>query len=117
VRPNAAEREAINRVIFDGLFYGAFTADAVAYFQEAVVSMKKAGCDAVVFGCTETPLIVSHSNSPLRTLDSTRLLARAALRRAFGRASIGEGSHLSSADNPTRMVRIPRCSCNTGAQA
>jgi aspartate racemase len=44
--------------------------------------MKDEGCDAVVLGCTEIPLIVDDSNSPLPTLDSTRLLARAALRRA-----------------------------------
>jgi aspartate racemase len=44
--------------------------------------MKEAGCDAVVLGCTEIPLIISDANSPLPTLDSTRLLARAALRRA-----------------------------------
>jgi len=44
--------------------------------------MKQAGCDAVVLGCTELPLIVDDTSSPLPTLDSTRLLARAALRRA-----------------------------------
>jgi aspartate racemase len=44
--------------------------------------MKEAGCDAVVLGCTEIPLILNDANSPLPTLDSTRLLARAALRRA-----------------------------------
>jgi aspartate racemase len=44
--------------------------------------MKEAGCDAVVLGCTEIPLIMNDENSPLPTLDSTRLLARAALRWA-----------------------------------
>jgi aspartate racemase len=84
VRPNATERQAIDRIIFDELVYGVFTADAVAYFQRVVVSMKNAGCDAVVLGCTEILLIVSDSNSSLPTLDSTRLFARAALRRALG---------------------------------
>lgn len=46
--------------------------------------LRDAGCDAVVLGCTEIPLIVSDANSALPTLDSTRLLARAALRRAAG---------------------------------
>jgi len=46
--------------------------------------MKGAGCDAVVLGCTELPLVMGDANSPLPTLDSTRLLARAALRRAVG---------------------------------
>jgi len=54
----------------------------VAYFQRVYARMKDAGCDAVVLGCTEIPLIISDTNSPLPTLDSTRLLARAALRRA-----------------------------------
>jgi aspartate/glutamate racemase len=44
--------------------------------------MKEEGCDAVVLGCTEIPLLMNDANSPLPTLDSTRLLARAALRRA-----------------------------------
>jgi aspartate racemase len=44
--------------------------------------MQVAGCDAVILGCTEIPLILNDSNSPIPTLDSTRLLARAALRRA-----------------------------------
>jgi aspartate racemase len=44
--------------------------------------MKDAGCDAVVLGCTEIPLIMNDANSPLPTLDSARLLARAALHRA-----------------------------------
>jgi aspartate racemase len=48
--------------------------------------MKDAGCDAVILGCTEIPLIMNDENSPLPTLDSTRLLARAALRRAIQEA-------------------------------
>ena len=56
-----------------------------AYFQHVIGKMKRAGCDAVVLGCTEIPLIMNDANSPLPTLDSTRLLARAALRRAVGR--------------------------------
>jgi aspartate racemase len=49
--------------------------------------MKDQGCDAVVLGCTEIPLIMNDANSPLPTLDSTRLLARAGLRRAMQRAT------------------------------
>ena len=51
--------------------------------------MKDAGCDAVILGCTEIPLIIDDSNSALPTLDSTRLLARAALARATGTVSTG----------------------------
>ena len=82
VRPNTAEREEINRIIMDELVYGVFKPDAVAHHQGVIGRMKDEGCDAVVLGCTEIPLIMNDSNSPLPTLDSTRLLARAALRRA-----------------------------------
>lgn len=81
-RPNAAEREEIDRIVMDELVYGVFKPEAVACFQRVISRMKDEGCDAVVLGCTEIPLIMNDSNSPLQTLDSTRLLARAALRRA-----------------------------------
>jgi aspartate racemase len=82
VRPEPAEREEINRIIFDELVYGVFKPQAVSYFQQVIARLKREGCDGVVLGCTEIPLIMSDENSPLPTLDSTRLLARAALRRA-----------------------------------
>jgi aspartate racemase len=81
-RPNAAEREEMNRIIMDELVNGVFRPEAVAYFKQVVGRMKDEGCDAVVLGCTEIPLVMDDANSPLPTLDSTRLLARAALRRA-----------------------------------
>jgi aspartate racemase len=81
-RPSVPEREAINRIIMDELVYGVFKPEAVACFQGVIGRLKEEGCDAVVLGCTEIPLIMSDANSPLPTLDSTRLLARAALRRA-----------------------------------
>ena len=86
VRPNADEREEINRIIFEELVCGVFKPEAITYFQQVIARLKCAGCDAVVLGCTEIPLIMSDSNSPLPTLDSTRLLARAALRRAVQEA-------------------------------
>jgi aspartate racemase len=87
LRPNAAEREEINRIIFDELVYGVFQPPATTYFQQVIGRMKDDGCDAVILGCTEIPLIVNDSTSPLPTLDSTRLLARAALRRAVDSAA------------------------------
>ena len=72
MRPNAAERDEINRIIMDELVYGVFKPEAVAYFQRVIGRMKDEGCDAVVLGCTEIPLIMNDANSPLPTLDSTR---------------------------------------------
>lgn len=81
-RPMASDREEANRIIFDELVNGVFKPEAVASFQRVIERLKVHGCDAVVLGCTEIPLIINDANSPLPTLDSTRLLARAALRRA-----------------------------------
>ena len=82
VRPTPAEREACNRIIMEELVCSRFLPDSVAYFQGVIERLKAEGCDAVVLGCTEIPLIINDGNSALPTLDSTRLLARAALRRA-----------------------------------
>jgi aspartate racemase len=83
LRPGLAEREEINRIIMDELVYGVFKPAAIAYLQKVIERMKAEGCDAVVLGCTELPLIMNDDNSPLPTLDSTRLLARAAIQRAI----------------------------------
>ena len=80
--PDALQRERINQIIFDELVNAQFLPRSQAYFSEVIQGMKDDGCDAVVLGCTEIPLIVNAENSPLPPLDSTRLLARAALRKA-----------------------------------
>jgi len=88
VRPDDRERDEINRIIIEELVYGVVKPEAAAYFAQVIGRMKNAGCDAVVLGCTEIPLLINDLNSPLPTLDSTRALARAALRRAVHGASI-----------------------------
>lgn len=80
--PAAEERNRINRIIFDELVIGKFSADSRIFFTGVIEGLKSRGCDAVILGCTEIPLIVSQEDSTLPTLDSTRLLARAALERA-----------------------------------
>jgi aspartate racemase len=80
--PNAQQREKINSIIFDELVNAQFLPRSREYFTEVIHDLKDKGCDAVVLGCTEIPLIVTSESSPLPTLDSTRLLARAALRKA-----------------------------------
>ncbi|NHQ90545.1 aspartate/glutamate racemase family protein [Janthinobacterium lividum] len=83
VRPGEDERSQINRIIMDELVPGVVKEDSVARFQAIIGGLREQGCDAVILGCTEIPLIISDANSPLPTLDSTRLLARAALRQAL----------------------------------
>ena len=83
--PDLADREKINEIIFKELVNGIFSETSRLYFNEVTEKLKTRGCDAVVLGCTEIPLIVRPDDCPLPTLDSTRLLARAALTRALGR--------------------------------
>jgi aspartate racemase len=84
--PGTQQRERINQIIFDELVYAVFRPESLDYFISVIQSLKNEGCDAVVLGCTEIPLLVTVESSPLPILDSTRLLARAALHRAIGGA-------------------------------
>lgn len=90
--PDSDARERINRIIFEELVRGRFSAESLAYFASVIAGMREQGCDAVVLGCTEIPLLLSQEDSPLPVLDSTRLLARAALREAVaGSGGTGTG--------------------------
>jgi aspartate racemase len=80
--PAAHDRERINAIIFEELVYGRFEESARTYFLQVIEALGARGCDAVVLGCTEIPLLVSEAQSPLPAIDSTRTLARAALRAA-----------------------------------
>ncbi len=80
--PGQEQRERINQIIFDELVNGQFLARSLAYHVEVIRGLKDDGCDAVVLGCTEIPLLVAPEASPLPTLDSTRILAKAAVLKA-----------------------------------
>lgn len=81
--PTLPQRNRINKIIFDELVRGIQNLESLFYVQQVMEQMKNNGCDAVVLGCTEIPLLVSDEDAPLPTLDSTRILARAALREAL----------------------------------
>jgi aspartate racemase len=82
--PDEKARERIDHIIFTELVNAVFTDKSRLYFNEVMADLKGRGCDAAVLGCTEIPLLVLPADSPLPTLDSTRLLARAALKKAVG---------------------------------
>jgi aspartate racemase len=81
--PDVEVRNRINSLTFDEFVYGRFEESARAYFKHVIGQAQGRGCDAVILGCTEFPLLMSDADSPLPTLDSTRILARAALRAAL----------------------------------
>jgi aspartate racemase len=81
--PDAPVREALNAAIFDDLCQSVFDPRTTELFLRAVDDLRSAGAECVILGCTEIPLIVTPENSPLPTLDSTRLLARYAVSEAM----------------------------------
>jgi aspartate racemase len=80
--PKHEVRERISSLIMDELVFGRFAPATRQYFQEAIQVFQRNGCQAVVLGCTEIPLLIQAEDSVLPALDSTRTLARAALRTA-----------------------------------
>ncbi|MGH3385538.1 MAG: aspartate/glutamate racemase family protein [Nocardioidaceae bacterium] len=82
--PGAEDRLLINRIIFDELLNGELVAPSREEFVRIIEQLATRGCDAVALVCTEIPLLVTPDVSPLPTLDSTRLLARAAFEVAVG---------------------------------
>ena len=81
--PKEEQREQIDNIIFEELVNGVFREESRLYFNKVIDELKQSVCAAVVLGCTEIPLLVDPKDCPLPTLDSTRLLARAALRKAL----------------------------------
>jgi aspartate racemase len=84
VRPSPADRDEVNRIVMDELVHGVFKPESVAALQSVINNLRDQGCDSVVLGCTELSLVIDKGNSSLPVLDTTRLLARAALREAVG---------------------------------
>jgi aspartate racemase len=81
--PAENDRDHIDDIIFKELVNGVFTEKARLYFNEVIAKLKGRGCDAAILGCTEIPLLVDPEDCPLPVLDSTRLLARAAIKEAL----------------------------------
>lgn len=86
--PEADDRDTINRIIFAELVNGMFTTESRQQYVQIIERLAARGCDAVALVCTEIPLLVTPGVAALPTLDSTRLLARAALEVAIGRRPI-----------------------------
>jgi aspartate racemase len=83
VVPEAADFETVDRIIFAELVDGVFADASRQAYNRVIARLGARGCDAVALACTEIPLLVRPDESPLPTLDSTRLLARAAVLEAL----------------------------------
>ena len=83
--PSPDEQEEINRIIFDELCLGKFTDQSRGVYVEIIQRLANEGCDGAALVCTEIPLLVTPDASPLPTLESTRLLAKAAFETSIGK--------------------------------
>lgn len=83
--PEPSERAELHRIIMDELVQGRFLPDSKAWLHSLIDNLGNRGADAVILGCTELPLVVEEHETKLPLLDSTRLLARAALEQAVPR--------------------------------
>lgn len=81
--PGSADQERMDQIIHEQLVYGRFSEPSRRFFNQVFQRLKDDGCQAAILGCTEIPLLVDPNDCPLPTLDSTRLLARAALQYAL----------------------------------
>jgi aspartate racemase len=81
--PAEVDQKIIDDIIFKELVNGIFSEASRLRYNEVIYRMKVRGCDSVILGCTEIPLLVRADDCPLPTLDSTRLLARAAVDTAL----------------------------------
>lgn len=84
VVPDPSDAELVDRIIFDELVRGMLTDESRLAYQAVIERFASLGCDSVALACTEIPLLIGPDDSPIPTLDSTRLLAAAALREAMG---------------------------------
>ena len=98
--PDESTQQRLNAAIFDELCQGVFTPQTATFFVDAIGQLKDRGAESVILGCTEIPLIVTPENSPLPTLDSTRLLARYAIAEALHDDEITASSGWLPVRNP-----------------
>ena len=92
VIPKQESRKIINEAIFEELCQGIFKPETIKHFVDAIDYLKEQGAEGVILGCTEIPLIISQDNSSLPVLDSTRLLAKYAVKCALSKEDLkGKG--------------------------
>lgn len=88
--PSEEDRTLVNAIIFDELCLGVFRDESRDTYVRVIEQLAGEGCDAVALVCTEIPLLITPEVSPLPILDSTRLLARAAVEVATGERPMPE---------------------------
>lgn len=83
VIPGESAYEEMHRRIVGELVRNVLTEESRAFFRDTALALQADGCDAVIMGCTEIPLVLRQEEVGVPLLDSTLILARAAVAEAF----------------------------------
>ncbi len=83
VVPDQADRDHVNRVIYEELCLGAIKADSRALYLDIIHRLQLQGAEAVILGCTEIALLVQPSDTPVALFDTTAIHAQQAVRQAL----------------------------------
>ncbi len=92
--PTPDEQEKLNRIIYEEIVPSVLTEISRQWIIALVLQYKVRGCDSVLLGCTELPLILTPETSPLPTIDTTRELGLAALHEAMDRKIAAKDPYL-----------------------
>ncbi|MCU1752228.1 aspartate/glutamate racemase family protein [Pseudomonas sp. 6D_7.1_Bac1] len=82
--PEAAERQAVHRIIYDELCVGVISDASRKIYQQVIQALAARGAQAIILGCTEITLLIKPEHSELPLFDTTELHARAAVAFALG---------------------------------
>jgi len=77
ISPGAADRELVDRVVFDELTQGVVRPESRAAYVAILERLAEQGAQAVVLACTEIGLLLGAGDSPLPLIDSADVHARA----------------------------------------
>ncbi len=77
--PDASVHARFDEIVFQEVNQGKWLDRSRQDLIDAIAQMKAYGADCVIMGCTEFPILLKGIDLPLPALDSTRILARAAV--------------------------------------
>ena len=77
--PDAQERRAVHRIIYEELCVGVISEASRQVYQQAIANLAARGAQAIILGCTEIGLLIKPEHSDLPLLDTTELHAQAAV--------------------------------------
>ncbi len=82
--PEAADRDFVNRTIYDELVAGQVRDESRVEFIGIVNRLVSRGAQGIILGCTEIPLLLCQADVEVPLFDTTTIHAQAALDYALG---------------------------------